>query len=172
MAGFVADFQFTVNCKIKPDVLPSRVVKGKFYYPFNGIDLYTVVDGQKICTNETMTVAQQDTLDMNYKSEAEYFVFTGVVSMLFVLVALVYYVLFEDREKEATSTDVGLFSFPVVVRFSFFLIVDKSHMCYNINTGKLMVESYLLWAINTSGSLIEDHLVYDTSKEPRKGGHP
>jgi len=95
-----------------------------------------------------------------------------VVSMLFVLVALVYYVLFEDREKEATSTDVGLFSFPVVVRLSFFLIVDKSHMCYNINTGKLMVESHFLWAINTSGSLIEDHFVYDTSKEPRKGGYP
>lgn len=172
MAGFVADFQFTVNCEIESNITKSRDVKGKFYYPFNGIDLYTVADGQKICANESKTVAQQDTLGMNYKSEAEYFVFTGVVSMLFVLVALVYYVLFEDREKEATSTDVGLFSFPVVVRLSFFLIVDKSHMCYNINTGKLMVESHFLWAINTSGSLIEDHFVYDTSKEPRKGGYP
>lgn len=172
MAGFVADFQFTVNCERESNITKSRDVKGKFYYPFNGIDLYTVADGQKICANESKTVAQQDTLDMNYKSEAEYFVFTGVVSMLFVLVALVYYVLFEDREKEATSTDVGLFSFPVVVRLSFFLIVDKSHMCYNINTGKLMVESHFLWAINTSGSLIEDHFVYDTSKEPRKGGYP
>jgi len=170
VAGFVTHFQFTVNCEVKTSIPKSRDVKGKFYYPFSGIDLYT--DGQKICANETKPVAQQDTLDMNYKSEAEYFVFTGVVSMLFVLVALVYYVLFEDREKEATSTDVGLFSFPVVVRFSLFLIVDKSHMCYNINTGKLMVESHFLWEINTSGSLIEDHFVYDTSKEPRKGGYP
>ena len=54
-------------------------------------------------------------MKLKYKSEAEYIVFTGVVSMLFVIVALVYYTFFEDRAKEATSTDVGYFSFPVVV---------------------------------------------------------
>lgn len=115
VAGFVGNFQFTVNCEAEQSGYPSsRVVKGKFFYPFKGITLYTVPDGQKFCANETETVDKQSTLDMNYMSEAQYFVFTGVVSMLFVLVALVYYVMFEDRAKEATSTDVGLFSFPVV----------------------------------------------------------
>ena len=125
VAGFVGNFQFTVNCEVKESGYPSsRVVEGKFFYPFKGITLYTVPDGQKFCANETETVDKQSTLDMNYMSEAQYFVFTGVVSMLFVLVALVYYVMFEDRAKEATSTDVGLFSFPVVVRFLLFLVVN------------------------------------------------
>lgn len=124
MAGFVGSFQFNVNCQVhvNPQELLSRDVKGKFYYPFNSITLYTAADG-RFCTNETET-SEEYTLDMNYKSEAQYFVFTGVVSMLFVLVALVYYVLFEDRAKEATSTDVGLFSFPVVVRFLLFLVAN------------------------------------------------
>lgn len=121
VAGFVGSFQFDVNCEV-PGKLSSRVVKGKFYYPFNSITLYTAADGQ-FCANETEP-SKESTLDMNYKSEAQYFVFTGVVSMLFVLVALVYYVLFEDRAKEATSTDVGLFSFPVVVRFLLFLVAN------------------------------------------------
>lgn len=113
----MGNFRFTVNCVVSDPEMKSRLVKGKFYYPFKGITVYGVPDGQKSCANESVADAKQDTLDMNYMSEAQYFVFTGVVSMLFVLVALVYYVMFEDRAKEATSTDVGLFSFPVVVRF-------------------------------------------------------
>lgn len=124
MAGSIGNFRFTVNCQVKPSDISSRDVDGKFYYPFNSITLYKVAPGEKLCANETESFASKDTLDINYKSAAEYFVFTGVVSMLFVLVALVYYVLFEDREKEATSTDVGLFSFPVVVRFLLFIVVN------------------------------------------------
>ena len=120
----MGNFQFTVNCVLQPKDLASRPVEGKFYYPFKGITLYTVPDGGKFCANETESVAKQGSLDMNYMSEAQYFVFTGVVSMLFVLVAVVYYVMFEDRAKEATSTDVGLFSFPVVVRVLLFLVVN------------------------------------------------
>ena len=114
-------FEFTVNCQVKSSV-PTRVVKGDFSYPFNSIDLYAFVSKDKLCANETEDSAKAAKLDISYKSEAEYFVFTGVVSMLFVIVALVYYVLFEDRAKEATSTDVGLFSFPVVVSF---LLLNK-----------------------------------------------
>ena len=66
--------------------------------------------------NKSDDVAKEKTLPLDYKSEAEYFVFTGVVSMIFVLVAATYYVFFEDRAKDATSTDIGLLSFPVVVR--------------------------------------------------------
>ena len=72
------------------------------------------------CTNET-EFATKETLPLGYKSEAEYFVFTGVVSMIFVLVAAIYYLFFEDRAKDATSTDIGLLSFPVVV--SLFLLL-------------------------------------------------
>lgn len=137
MAGFVGNFQFKVNCVVKPQDPASRPVEGKFYYPFKGITMYSVPDGEKNCANETDTFAKQDTLDMNYMSEAQYFVFTGVVSMLFVLVALVYYVMFEDRAKEATSTDVGLFSFPVVVRFMLFLVVN--HDCLLTTTVLVML---------------------------------
>ena len=72
--------------------------------------------------NETDNVAKEKTLPLGYKSEAEYFVFTGVVSMIFVLVAATYYVFFEDRAKDATSTDIGLLSFPVVVRLYLLLL--------------------------------------------------
>ena len=58
---------------------------------------------------------------VDYRSDAQYFVFTGVTSMLFVLVATGYYVFFEDRARDATSTDVGLLSFPVVVRLLYFM---------------------------------------------------
>ena len=127
----MGNFQFNVNCKVRPapSDIASYPVKGKFFYPFKGITLYPVPDGQPICTNETKLSDESRKLDMNYMSEAQYFVFTGVVSMLFVLVALVYYVMFEDRAKDSTSTDVGLFSFPVVVRFLLFLVVNHNFAC-------------------------------------------
>ena len=82
-----------------------------FYYPFKNLDVY--ID-EPACPGGK---AQQTTypLDSVFKSSSEFFVFTGVVSMLFVLVTLAYYILFEDQDKEAGSTDIGIFSFPVVV---------------------------------------------------------
>ena len=76
------------------------------------------------CTNET-GIATKETLPLGYKSEAEYFVFTGVVSMIFVLVAAIYYLFFEDRAKDATATDIGLLSFPVVVRLKLLLLFSN-----------------------------------------------
>ena len=136
MAGFVGNFQFNVNCQVNPHELPSHVVKGKFYYPFNSITLYAAADGETICANETSDEVYK--LEISYTSQSQYFVFTGVVSMLFVLVALVYYVMFEDRAKEATSTDVGLFSFPVVVRFLLFLVVNH---CLLITTVLVIIST-------------------------------
>lgn len=81
------------------------------------------VSEKTLCTNESTDVAKIKTLPLGYKSEAEYFVFTGVVAMIFVLVAATYYVFFEDRAKDATSTDIGLLSFPVVVRLFFVVVV-------------------------------------------------
>lgn len=99
-----------------PPAVEPRVVKGDFSYPFNALTIYSHVSEKRLCTNETLTNKEEFNVDLDYRSEAEYFVFTGVVSMLFVLVAAAYYVFFEDRAKDATSTDVGLLSFPVVVR--------------------------------------------------------
>lgn len=109
VAGFIGHFEFTVRCN--GGSVSSREVKGDFFYPFNEIKLYV---SDNLCENETTTQANEKNLKINYKSESEYFVFTGVVSMLFVIAAVVYYVFFEDRAKEATSTDIGYCSFPVV----------------------------------------------------------
>lgn len=132
MAGFVGHFEFTVNCQVNPSLVPSRVVNGDIFYPFNDIKLYPFATKDKLCANETEDKASEENLDINYKSESEYFVFTGVVSMLFVIVALVYYVLFEDRAKEATSTDVGLFSFPVVVSLLLIFVTQSINNNYLI----------------------------------------
>ena len=88
-----------------------------FYYPFSEMKVYVSVN-KVVCKNDTEI--KPYTMELKYKSEAEYIVFTGVVSMLFVIVALVYYTFFEDRAKEATSTDVGYFSFPVLVSLGHF----------------------------------------------------
>ena len=117
-AGFIGRFTFTVLCQVKPSdkAVQSRSVHGDFNYPFDGVTIKAYVSDKKLCANETKELTEKLTSDINYKSDAQYFVFTGVVSMLFVLVATAYYVFFEDRAKDATSPDVGLFSFPVVVR--------------------------------------------------------
>ena len=124
VAGFIGHFEFTVRCN--GGSVSSREVKGDFFYPFNEIKLYV---SDKLCENETTTKAKENNLKINYKSESEYFVFTGVVSMLFVIAAVVYYVFFEDRAKEATSTDIGYCSFPVVVSFMLINVFCYSH-CY------------------------------------------
>ena len=108
MAGFIGQAEFKLNCI---GVSHTRPVSVDFYYPFSEMKLY--VSENKVCINDTDI--KPFTMELKYKSEAEYIVFTGVVSMLFVIVALVYYTFFEDRAKEATSTDVGYFSFPVLV---------------------------------------------------------
>lgn len=107
VAGFIGRFTFKVNCLVGRTMRP---VEGVFYYPFNYLNVYAA----QPCENETRDDLEKFTPQIDYRSEAEYFVFTGVTSMLFVLVAAGYYVFFEDRAKDATSTDVGLFSFPVV----------------------------------------------------------
>lgn len=108
VAGFIGHAEFVLNCT----GAETHKVSMDFYYPYSEIKVYFSGNRKEPCKNDTAPV--KEVLDLKYKSEAEYFVFTGVVSMLFVIVALVYYVVFEDRAKEATSTDVGYFSFPVV----------------------------------------------------------
>lgn len=107
VAGFIGHVEFFLDCKETPP--QKRKVSVDFYYPFSEMETY--LSGETSCND---TRPGKSPLNLNYRSEAEYIVFTGVVSMLFIIVALVYYIFFEDRAKEATSTDVGYFSFPVV----------------------------------------------------------
>jgi len=106
VAGFIGRFAFDVKCKGSP----AFNVHGDFPYPFDDVTIYTTTP----CENMTTTGLKNLSEKVDYRSDAQYFVFTGVTSMLFVLVATGYYVFFEDRARDATSTDVGLLSFPVV----------------------------------------------------------
>ena len=115
VAGFIGQAEFKLNCI---GVSKTRQVSVDFYYPFSEMKVY--VSKNELCINDTEI--KPYTMELKYKSEAEYIVFTGVVSMLFVIVALFYYTFFEDRAKEATSTDVGYFSFPVLVSLIMTLI--------------------------------------------------
>lgn len=108
VAGFIGRFAFDVKCKGNP---ASFNVHGDFPYPFDDVKIYaTSPNCQNMSTKELNSLSEK----VDYQSDAQYFVFTGVTSMLFVLVATGYYVFFEDRARDATSTDVGLLSFPVV----------------------------------------------------------
>lgn len=107
MAGFIGRFEFDVKCKGDPAFFN---VHGDFPYPFDDVTIYIT----RPCENMTTEGLKRLTEKVDYRSDAQYFVFTGVTSMLFVLVATGYYVFFEDRARDATSTDVGLLSFPVV----------------------------------------------------------
>lgn len=115
MAGFIGRFTFDVKCKGNP---ASFSVHGDFSYPFDDV---TIIYAPRPCENMTTEGLKSLSEKVDYRSDAEYFVFTGVTSMLFVLVATGYYVFFEDRARDATSTDVGLLSFPVVVRLLYFM---------------------------------------------------
>ena len=118
VAGALGHLEFLVNCNGGDP--STRRVKADFSYPFKSMRVYASTKTH--CTNETGFVTKE-TLPLGYKSEAEYFVFTGVVSMIFVLVAATYYLFFEDRAKDATATDIGLLSFPVVVRLFLLLLL-------------------------------------------------
>ena len=116
MAGFIGSFSFNFKCKDSPNSTSFYVV-GDFPYPFDDVTITTTSPCENMTTEGLTRLSEK----VDYRSDAQYFVFTGVTSMLFVLVATGYYVFFEDRARDATSTDVGLLSFPVVVRLLYFM---------------------------------------------------
>jgi hypothetical protein len=60
-----------------------------------------------------------------HKSEAQFFVFTGVLSFLYCLFACLYYAILENPSENMYSTDVGRFSWVVVVSiYSLTFITD------------------------------------------------
>ena len=93
---------------------PLFEVISKFEYPFNDEQIY--INNYDNCKlNLSKTREDIKNIKGNYKSESEFFVFTGVATFLFCLVALLYYVMFEDQERSMYATDVGKCSFVVIV---------------------------------------------------------
>ena len=92
-------------------------IEGKFEYPFDGDMLYTSeASGEtKGCVNipydGKATLKVQD----KHTSEAQFFVFTGVFTFMYCLFACLYYAVLENPDEHIYSTDVGRFSWVVVV---------------------------------------------------------
>ncbi|XP_028398396.1 synaptophysin-like [Dendronephthya gigantea] len=68
-------------------------VKGEFSYSFDKIDV------SYACEGSTNTTKKEEDLSSVLKSSSEFFVFVGVVTFLYCIVAMVYYVCFEDPAK-------------------------------------------------------------------------
>ena len=108
-AGFIGDFKFKETCPA-PNKNISHSVNAKFYYPFSTMDIYHDIP---LCSGEEEKTHLA--LGSVNESSSQFFVFTGVVAMLFVFVAVIFYLVFEDQDKDAVATDIGICSFPVVV---------------------------------------------------------
>lgn len=111
-AGYTGRVLINGKCNVTNTTGPTRSPTGDIAvdvdYPFKTMH---VIVGESQCTMGKVELH----LDANYQSESQYFVTVGVFCFLYALGITVYYVLFEEtRESRAASTDVGLFSFPVV----------------------------------------------------------
>ena len=88
-----------------------HIERVKFGYPFVDEDYYIDSDN---CAGQSRG---QQGLNTNFKSESEFFVFVGVVSFLYCIVALVYYISFEDPSKYGPGgSGRDIKSFSTVVR--------------------------------------------------------
>ena len=105
------------NDSLTPPPILFKVI-GKFEYPFDDGTIYASYgsDSTANCTNAT-TFHEKTILDIaaKHKSEAQFFVFTGVLTFLYCLFACVYYAMMENPAESMYSTDVGMFSWVVVV---------------------------------------------------------
>ncbi|CAB3983161.1 synaptophysin 1 [Paramuricea clavata] len=129
-AGYYSEFKVSSSLRpgkecivnstgVKHDDILYKV-EGKFEYPFDDDMVYTFYGSHtgKIihnCTNVTKPV-DKAALDVaaKHKSEAQFFVFTGVLSFLYCLFACLYYAILENPSENMYSTDVGRFSWVVV----------------------------------------------------------
>ena len=90
-------------------------IKGKFTYSFDKVDVY---HGSYQCNGSNVgNFKSTESLASSLKSSSQFFVFVGVISFLYCIVAVAYYVFFEDATKYGpggTGRDVK--SFATVVR--------------------------------------------------------
>ena len=108
------------SSSLPKDMTTFYRVEGKFEYPFDSNMLYTSYAGDHTgridnCTGITKPKAETNLyIASKHKSEAQFFVFTGVLSFLFCLFACFYYAVLENPSENIYSTDVGRFSWVVV----------------------------------------------------------
>ena len=88
-------------------------VLAKFEYSFDDLSLY--ISQYKPHCKQNDSNIQHMGLKGKFKSESQFFVFTGVTTFLYCLIASLYYVLYEDQEQSMYSTDIGRCSFVVIV---------------------------------------------------------
>ena len=90
-------------------------IEGKFEYPFDDDMIYIAyVSDKQNCTSFKEDKVHMD-VAAKHKSEAQFFVFTGVLSFLYCIFACIYYAVFENHDENMYSTDVGRCSWVVVV---------------------------------------------------------
>lgn len=114
-AGYNSEFRVSIS-----GICPNDTSRNgthdelvKFGYPFDDADYY-IEGGESGCFKSDH---HQHKLGSDYKSESQFFVFVGVVSFLYCVVAAVYYVSFEDPEKYGPGgTGTSIKSFAVLVR--------------------------------------------------------
>lgn len=123
-AGYYTEFKFEgtflCNNQTNHGVHIKRV---RFDYPFDDIDYY--IDSIINCSTGKKGYVGQDKIN-DFKSKSEFFVFVGVISFFYCIVAMVYYVFFEDPAKYGpggTGRDLKSFStvdFVVTLILAFF----------------------------------------------------
>lgn len=104
---------------------PLYHILGKFEYPFEDGAIYTsnLTDETVIakCIKNGNFFAQSVQplkIGGKHKSEAEFFVFTGVFTFIYCLIACIYYAVLENPTEHMYSTDFGWCSWVVIVSFS------------------------------------------------------
>ena len=108
-------------------------MEGKFEYPFDSDVIYTFYVHDSAANVSNCTGKEKPEYKTNldiaskHKSEAQFFVFTGVTSFLFCLFACLYYAVLENPSETMYSTDVGRFSWVVVVS----ILIVKSAGTYS-----------------------------------------
>ncbi|XP_028398147.1 synaptophysin-like [Dendronephthya gigantea] len=119
-AGYYSEY--IVNSKLTPGGKCANQtynetlfkVEGKFQYPFDDDMIYiSYLHVIKNCTDFNKDKVHLD-VATKHKSEAQFFVFTGVLSFLYCLLACIYYAAFENHAENMYSTDVGRCSWVVV----------------------------------------------------------
>jgi len=149
---FATYVEYDVICAVPPTV----TVKHQFSYPFQ---LDHAKNQTATCINGTKTVTKTMQLSGDFSSDAQFFVFTGVVSFLGTMASLVIYVFFSDmyfsESKKAPMID---FCFTVilavfwlsasaawangVINMKFasdpnnWLFDEEDSICYRASTGK------------------------------------
>ena len=108
LCAYAGALKLTLNCYgVKQGVYLET------YYPFSEYSYYK--NKQPVCNDSSLDGKGTLMLTESFQGESQFFVFVGVISFLFCLVMIAVYVYVEDQEEEASSTNVGKCSIPVVV---------------------------------------------------------